>query len=471
MSGEPKGLRWIATSALPIDLLAHAARHAATETRADKAARTWRAPSWVRAGVAFVGMWGACAAVFSVDPLAFASPWRWLPLVAGAGLVSLAIARRRVPSLRPERGQGLVVGPTSLVVIDARSVAVVPAERLAVSVDHIELDGQIIDSAFHDPEWRKRLEAAVTLARSDAGARAEDRWRAAADAAGDAARETWTARHATTLAIVGAGVCVALFLEAGPIHARARFASADRRADWSRAVELDDNTAASLGTRLDATQAWTEEMRRRHQEEDQRIADAAREKRAAAERAAAERRKGQLARLDAMQKGEASVDDILAFKRSLPNDDEVLQTRVHDLLRARCVAQYPDAPGGTQRQRVQRLLLRMMCVDDTSVLTYDSGDGTDSDDARTVADALAADLQTLSVSLGRTISARARSVSGDATLAIDIVVSGKPKPAADNPRRMEQDCTVTVKIVDDDVKDALATRQYVTNGVLGTERR
>ena len=84
MSGEPKGLRWIATSALPIDLLAHAARHAATETRADKAARTWRAPSWVRAGVAFVGMWGACAAVFSVDPLAFSSPWRWLPLVAGA---------------------------------------------------------------------------------------------------------------------------------------------------------------------------------------------------------------------------------------------------------------------------------------------------------------------------------------------------------------------------------------------------
>lgn len=464
------GVKWIPTAALPVDLLAQAARQGSSETRSDKTARSFSVPAWARALVAMAAAWGACAAAFSVEPSAFGSVARWLPLVVGAGVVGLAIARRRAPSLRPERGQGLVIGPTSLVLVDASEVAVLPAERLAVSVDHIELDGVVIDSAFHDPEWRKRLDAAVVAGRS-AESRAKDRWRAAADAAPDATREPWAKRHATTLAAVGAGVCFALFLEAGPLHARSASALASRRAEWARAAALDDATTSALGARLDATTAWAGEMKTRRREEERRTAEAAAKKKADAERVAAEKRKGDLARIDEMAKANASVDAVLALQRLLPQDDDVLQLRVLELVRARCRAQYPDAPAGTTRQRVQRLFLRVMCVTDTSVVTYDTTEDTDDEDAETVATALAEDLQALSTSLGRTVSARAKSVVGEPMIEIDVKRVGKPHPGDDNPRRMDQDCTVTVKLLDEALKDPFATRQYVTNGVLGTERR
>jgi hypothetical protein len=346
----------------------------------------------------------------------------------------------------------------------------VPAERLAVRVDQSEVDGVVSDHAFHDPEWRKRLDAAVVLARTGEDARAKDRWRAAIANAGAASKASFFERNGTAIAAAAAGIFFALFLEAGPLHARAIATVKGQRSDWARIGELGDSTATALTARLDATTTWTEAMKKRHQEEDRVAAEIAAKKKADAEKKAAEQRKQQMARIDALTKPGATVDDVLAFSRTLPKDDDVLQAPMIELLRAKCLQQYPDN-GGTQRQRVQRLMLRAMCADDTKVLTYAVGDDTETEDAKTVADALATDLSVLSEALGRAMSIRARVVYGEAAIQIDIKLVGKPKRSDDNPRRMDQDCTVTVKLLDDTLKDPIALRQYVTNGVLGVERR
>jgi hypothetical protein len=198
------GRRIVAAAALPRALRLELADN--LEVRSPRFSPRERdfTPAIAIAGVTLAVGGLLCAA--GVDAPPFAAPLRAFALIAGGLLCGLFFALTRRPSMRPPGGQGLVVGPTSLVIVDHHTIEVLPAERLERTADGVTYDGVPIDDHPHEDVWVRRLETAIQTARSDAHARAADPFRrcAAIAAAGRRPLSPWP---------IGLGVLAGLLIE------------------------------------------------------------------------------------------------------------------------------------------------------------------------------------------------------------------------------------------------------------------
>ncbi len=215
MSGELER-RWVPIAALPIDLIVELRTSDFIDVRRHRASRR-ALPRWP---LLFLGAALATAGVLLallVPGKAFSFAQRLIPLLGGGVLLGAWAALEASTSFRPEGGQGLLVGPTTLVVVDHDRVEILPAERVSIGAT-IDYDGTCIDKGTHDESWLTALRAAQEAAQSQPAARARDRWRQAALA--DFAPRPRAPVMRRILIGAGIGVSLGVFVEAAPAGMR-----------------------------------------------------------------------------------------------------------------------------------------------------------------------------------------------------------------------------------------------------------
>ena len=121
----------------------------------------------------------------------FSTPARWLSLVIGGALLGAIHGQRQRLDARRDGVRSILVGPTSLVLLDRDSLLVFPAEHVTVEGDHIAYQGSVIERSLLVPEQREAI-ARATAAAADEGERSRDRWRAIAAATHRPPVSRWT---------------------------------------------------------------------------------------------------------------------------------------------------------------------------------------------------------------------------------------------------------------------------------------
>ncbi len=164
-------LRWIPASSLPDDLVHELTTDPTVVVRAHRDSHSDR---WLQL-LLIPGLAGVIAGVLG-QLVAPSGPWP-APIRAAASIVGgTALATwlvwYRTRSLRPLAGQALLVGPSTVIIGDVTSVAVVPAEALAVEGSEARLGETLVhrgDEQFAD--------AVARAAAANAETRRADPWR------------------------------------------------------------------------------------------------------------------------------------------------------------------------------------------------------------------------------------------------------------------------------------------------------
>ncbi|WP_437727556.1 hypothetical protein [Sorangium sp. So ce861] len=296
----------------------------------------------------------------------FESKVRTGSLLGGALLGAYHMARVRAQGFRSWRGQQLVLGSASVVVVDTQSVRVIPGEHLTFANEELKHGNELLYDARADSlRWRNRLRDVLEEARSSAAAGRKDRYRQAARRARMLSLAAlWWSRRGTMVIALGAALCAAVFVEAGPLHQRAL----TRRTQRARASEIA-TSARALGAR------------RSH--DIHAVATAIHEE---------NKRKARDRRLAAASSG--GIDEARAFLVAHGNDEE--RPRVQARLRALCAAKLPGGrPGEPPRTRMLRAVLVGACETPDGHVYYTAAGGADAEVAGKVVDAAAADARRL----------------------------------------------------------------------------
>lgn len=461
MTAEP---RWIATSSLPVDLLAQITRAAGSEIRRHPESKVSGAP-WALGPVAtLITAFGAFQGASMSEAAGFREPLRWVPLLVGGALLGLALAWSGRRSLKPKRGQGLIVGHASLVIVDDGAVKVIPAERLELKDDVITENGELVDDGFHDGQWKASLVEAITRARSDLGSRATDRWRQYAERATPVDRKTErSAKRKPLLIAAAAGLLLGLFLEAGPLHARSYRAVAARDGAWEGVEKREDGVAAALLSRLDPAPKWTDDRHKKAQEEQQKLADA-RKKAAEEDQQRRAQAAAELEKSIADKEKNGNINELHALLADEDLSDEQ-EARIRKALKARCIKQYPDV-AQPESVHIRRLILNALCVQGSGNLYWYAALGTERDDAEAVVSKLTGDLSDIAGALGRGIVISPRFGVATAIVRVRVTRIGRPKPMLGGSS--EQDVRMSVTVMDGKGND-VAT--YESEGTMTVRRK
>lgn len=431
--------RIVAMASLPLDLLARARGEAGEpRTHRDSAFRGF--PMWLGGLSLLVLAFSLATSIVAEPALAFHDLVRWAPLVLGATLFGVWMAWPR-----PFAGQRLLVGATSLVIVDEHSVEVLPAERLTLSDEGISCDGELVDLGAHAPGWRALVAAAITRAGEPAERRA-DRWRIGAQAGMVTSPERERAsRRVVALLAGGIGLFLAVFLEAGPLHARAE-GLVDRRGDWARVTAVAQDLDARLGQWAANAGAWTQQQQAKIDDERRREDDKQKELLALERRRAEERREHERRELDVLVK----KDDPDGYRAFLEKTrDPELAERAQELLTARCTRAVPDGQYATGVLRATAILLRRVCAEVAPTLYYAREPLTNADEARMEAEGFAEGLSKASIDLKMPMSVSAVFAEQRAMVRIGVTPRG-PRRASKRPGAMaEQECRVKATVLDD----------------------
>ena len=212
---------WIPIAGLPLDLQLTALRSPGL-VMGNVRVRVRVAPTWLQSVAASVALIALIAVFTTSDKKGFGSFTRAAGLLGGGALGGIVLAWRRALGFRPAAGRKLLIGPASLVLVEARSVWVIPAEELVSEWNSIHHRSELIyRSDFMDSEWNERLGRVIKLATASEALRDSDRFRKAAAQAVPISRLSllWTS-HEPQIVAAGLALSAALFLEAGPLHAR-----------------------------------------------------------------------------------------------------------------------------------------------------------------------------------------------------------------------------------------------------------
>ena len=267
----PQDRRTVPIALLPIDLIAELRMSSKIDVRRAKDSKPGGAFSWTASLAAGLLALGALEVLTISDAAPFSYSLRWFSLLAGASMLGAYLMWKRQARYRPPRGDGIFVGPTSVVIVREHSVDVIPAEDVVVNSVGVVYQGNTIDDGFHDKGWIAELEAAIRRGREDAAAREADRYRQAAAKSSDAiVRDDKRARRMPVLVGAAAGLTAALFLEAGPIGAAGAHARETTQAKWRDAENANDDLGAAIMPRgekaVEIAKARAAETARRNKE-------------------------------------------------------------------------------------------------------------------------------------------------------------------------------------------------------------
>ncbi len=219
-------LRWIPSASLPDDLRAELTTDPTIAVRVHRDSRSDR---WLQL-LLIPGLAGVIAGVLGhlVAPSGpWPSPVRAALLIGGGVALGLWLAWYRTRSLRPLAGQAVLVTPSTVVIADTTSVAILPAEALTFDGSEARAGQTLIHRG--DEHF---VNAVARAARADAETRRTDPWRWVADREQDPAPAPLSRRPRLVRgALVGLGAALVLELVGSATLGRA--ATNGRRRAWA----------------------------------------------------------------------------------------------------------------------------------------------------------------------------------------------------------------------------------------------